>query len=91
MPPCPPFQRLWTQVVPSGLPKPSDGLTHGPNSACPRAPRFLGSRATPSYDDSLPTCTSRLHDSESLKGQIININLPQAAKVYFIFDTEISL
>jgi len=41
-PHCPPFQRLWMQVLPSGLPKPSDVLTHGPNSACPRAPFLWG-------------------------------------------------
>jgi len=32
----------------------------------------------------LPPYRTGLHNSESSKGQVININLPRAAKVYFI-------
>ena len=37
------------------------------------------------FYDVCQACTTRnLHNSESSKGQIININLPRAAKIYFI-------
>jgi len=39
----------------------------------------------------LPPCRAGLHNSESSKGEIIDINLQQAAKSPFYFDVEISL